>query len=158
MKSLFLRLFALPVAMSFMWIFYSNVGDDAKGFYSKSAMILNILGLTYGAGVWVTLSLCKLWNIEYLKGKKSLLPTMCFFPNKFLLGVTGLARNMMKDYTGNNNTKESRLTIFYNQNIIYIYSGTTLLLAYESVSLPFSIISTALSVCIIYPWVCYVLF
>lgn len=58
MKALFLRLFALPVAMSLMWVFYSNVGDDAKGFYSKSAMILNILGLAYGAGVWVTLSLC----------------------------------------------------------------------------------------------------
>lgn len=59
MKALFLRLFALPLAMSLMWIFYSNVGDDAKGFYSKSAMILNILGLAYGAGVWVTVSLCK---------------------------------------------------------------------------------------------------
>lgn len=45
--------------MSLMWVFYSNVGDDAKGFYSKSAMILNILGLAYGAGVWVTISLCK---------------------------------------------------------------------------------------------------
>lgn len=60
LKSLFLRLFALPLAMSLMWIFYSNVGDDAKGFYSKSAMILNILGLSYGAGVWVTVSLCRL--------------------------------------------------------------------------------------------------
>lgn len=59
LKNLFLRLFALPLAMSLMWIFYSNVGDDAKGFYSKSAMILNILGLSYGAGVWVTVSLCK---------------------------------------------------------------------------------------------------
>lgn len=60
MKSLFLRLFALPLSMSLMWIFYSSVGDDAKGFYSKSSMILNILGLAYGAGVWVTISLCKL--------------------------------------------------------------------------------------------------
>lgn len=59
LKSLFLRLFALPAAMGLMWIFYSNVGDDAKGFYSKSAMIMNVLGLTYGAGVWVTVSLCK---------------------------------------------------------------------------------------------------
>ena len=45
--------------MSLMWIFYSSVGDDAKGFYSKSAMIMNVLGLAYGAGVWVTISLCK---------------------------------------------------------------------------------------------------
>lgn len=59
LKSLFLRLLALPAAMSLMWIFYSSVGDDAKGFYSKSAMIMNVLGLAYGAGVWVTISLCK---------------------------------------------------------------------------------------------------
>lgn len=45
--------------MSLMWIMYSYVGDDAKGFYSKSSMILNILGLAYGTGAWVTLSLCK---------------------------------------------------------------------------------------------------
>lgn len=61
LKSLFLRLFALPAAMGLMWIFYSNVGDDAKGFYSKSAMIMNVLGLAYGAGVWVTISLCKIF-------------------------------------------------------------------------------------------------
>lgn len=60
LKALFLRLLALPAAMSLMWIFYSNVGDDSKGFYSKSAMILNILALAYGAGIWATLSLCKL--------------------------------------------------------------------------------------------------
>lgn len=59
LKALFLRLFALPSAMGLMWIFYSNIGDDSKGFYSKSAMILNILGLAYGAGIWATLSLCK---------------------------------------------------------------------------------------------------
>lgn len=34
-----------------------------------------------------------------------------------------------------------------------LYTGTTLLLAYESVSLPFSIISAALSVCVLYPYV-----
>lgn len=34
-----------------------------------------------------------------------------------------------------------------------LYTGTTLLLAYESVSLPFSIISSALSACILYPYV-----
>lgn len=45
-------------------MFYSNVGDDAKGFFSKSAMILNILGLAYGAGVWVTISLCKIICLE----------------------------------------------------------------------------------------------
>lgn len=66
LKALFLRLFALPIAMSLMWIFYSNVGDDAKGFYSKSSMILNILGLAYGAGVWVTVSLCKLKSLNKL--------------------------------------------------------------------------------------------
>lgn len=59
MKALFLRLFAMPLAMSIMWIFYSNVGDDSKGFFSKSSMILNILGLAYGAGIWTTISLCK---------------------------------------------------------------------------------------------------
>lgn len=59
LKALFLRLFALPAAMGLMWIFYSNIGDDSKGFYSKSAMILNILALAYGAGIWATLSLCK---------------------------------------------------------------------------------------------------
>lgn len=59
LKALFLRLFALPAAMSLMWILYSNVGDDSKGFYSKSSMILNVLALAYGAGIWATLSLCK---------------------------------------------------------------------------------------------------
>lgn len=34
-----------------------------------------------------------------------------------------------------------------------LYTGTTLLLAYESVALPFSIISAALSACILYPYV-----
>lgn len=59
LKTLFLRLFALPLTMSMMWIFYSNVEDDAKGFYSKNAMILNILAMSYFAGVWVTISLCE---------------------------------------------------------------------------------------------------
>lgn len=59
LKTLFLRLFALPLAMGLMWIFYHKVGDDAKGFYSKSGLILNVLGLAYGTGAWVTISLCE---------------------------------------------------------------------------------------------------
>lgn len=64
MKALFLRLFAMPLAMGIMWIFYSNVGDDSKGFFSKSSMILNVLGLAYGAGIWTTISLCMLLSLD----------------------------------------------------------------------------------------------
>lgn len=59
LKTLYLRLFALPMAMGLMWFFYNKVGDDEKGFYSKSGLILNVLGLAYGTGAWVTISLCE---------------------------------------------------------------------------------------------------
>lgn len=129
LKALFLRLFALPLAMSLMWIFYSSVGDDAKGFYSKSSLILNVLGLAYASGVWVTISLCKyiyiFWNQFF-----------CGFIFYFYLYTVPPWRN--------------RFNQEYDEGL---YSGTTLLLAYESVSLPFSIISSAISVCVLYPWV-----
>lgn len=60
MKAMFLRLLALPVVMGLMWLFYSEAGDDAHGFFSKSGMILSVLGLSYGVGIWTTISLCKL--------------------------------------------------------------------------------------------------
>lgn len=130
MKALFLRLFALPVAMSLMWVFYSNVGDDAKGFYSKSAMILNILGLAYGAGVWVTLSLC-MYNFSFFRSAHCNRIQIL----RFFLCLVPPWRNR------------------FNQEFDEgLYSGTTLLLAYESVSLPFSIISSAISVCVLYPY------
>lgn len=56
------------MAMGLMWIFYNKIGDDSKGFYSKSGLILNVLGLSYGAGAWVTISLCKsLKNFDHLR-------------------------------------------------------------------------------------------
>lgn len=56
------------MAMGLMWLFYNKVGDDSKGFYSKSGLILNVLGLAYGAGAWVTISLCMSFtrSFEYL--------------------------------------------------------------------------------------------
>lgn len=128
LKSLFLRLFALPVAMSIMWILYSDVSDNSRGFYSKSSMILKILGLAYGSGVWVTISLCK-WSEVNER-------------SQYLINISVTVTPSLVPPWRNRFSKE------YDEGL---YTGTTLLLAYESVSLPFSIISSALSVCILYP-------
>lgn len=116
--------------MSLMWVFYSNVGDDSKGFYSKSAMILNILGLAYGAGVWVTISLCTFIVMIEISCLSNINKQFVY---KFLVPPW-----------------RNRFSQEYDEGL---YSGTTLLLAYESVSMPFSIISSAISVCVIYPYV-----
>lgn len=34
--------------------------SDSRGFYTKNGLILNILGLSYGAGMLSTVTLCKL--------------------------------------------------------------------------------------------------
>lgn len=77
-----MRLILLPLAMSLMWLFYNNVGvnriiklisdsilkeivipfkDDAHGFFSKNGLILNIIGLSYGCGILVTITLCEFY-------------------------------------------------------------------------------------------------
>ncbi|KAG4069890.1 hypothetical protein HA402_009597 [Bradysia odoriphaga] len=104
LKSLFLRLLALPLAIGSMWIFYSNIGDDSKGFYSKNGMILNVLGISYGCGILTTMSIFPQWRKR-----------------------------------------------FYHDAADGLYSGVSLLLAYNAVSIPFSIISAAIATSILYP-------
>ncbi|KAH8382363.1 hypothetical protein KR009_003091 [Drosophila setifemur] len=104
MKTLFLRLLLLPLAMSILWGFYTNVGDDARGFFTKNGLILNILGLSYGCGILTTISLFPIWRKKFSQ-----------------------------------DTPEG------------LYSGTTLLIAYNSVSIPFSAISAVIASCVIYP-------
>lgn len=58
MKALFLRLLALPATMGLLWLFYGQTGDDAHGFFSKGGLILSVLALSYGVGIWATISLC----------------------------------------------------------------------------------------------------
>ncbi|TMW40664.1 hypothetical protein DOY81_014256 [Sarcophaga bullata] len=101
MKSLFLRLFVLPIAMALMWLFYTNIGH---GFFSKNGMILNIIGLSYGCGILSTITLFPIWRKRFSQ-----------------------------------DTPEG------------LYSGATLLIAYNSVSIPFSIISAIMASCVIYP-------
>ncbi|KAH8326162.1 hypothetical protein KR067_002648 [Drosophila pandora] len=104
MKTLFLRLLLLPLAMSMLWAFYLNVGDDAHGFFTRNGLILNILGLSYGCGILTTISLFPIWRKKFSQ-----------------------------------DTPEG------------LYSGTTLLIAYNSVSIPFSAISAVIASCVIYP-------
>ncbi|XP_030370769.1 ATP-binding cassette sub-family G member 5 [Scaptodrosophila lebanonensis] len=104
MKTLFMRLCLLPIAMGILWAFYANVGDDAHGFFTKNGMILNILGLAYGCGILVTISLFPIWRKKFSQ-----------------------------------DTPEG------------LYSGTTLLIAYNSVSIPFSLVSAVIASSVIYP-------
>lgn len=59
MKHLALRLFAMPLAMCLLWLFYTNIGDDSHGLFSKNGMILNIIALTIGSSVLTTISICE---------------------------------------------------------------------------------------------------
>ncbi|XP_033244502.1 ATP-binding cassette sub-family G member 5 isoform X1 [Drosophila miranda] len=104
MKTLFLRLLLLPIALSILWAFYTNVGDDAHGFFTRNGMILNILGLSYGCGILTTISLFPVWR-----------------------------KKLSQD------TPEG------------LYSGTTLLIAYNAVSIPFSAVSAVIASCVVYP-------
>ncbi|XP_017848497.1 ATP-binding cassette sub-family G member 5 isoform X2 [Drosophila busckii] len=104
MKTLFLRLLLLPLAMATLWAFYNNVGDDASGFFTRNGMILNILGLCYGCGILTTITLFPIWRKKFSQ-----------------------------------DTPEG------------LYSGTTLLVAYNAVSIPFSAVSAVLASCVIYP-------
>ncbi|KXJ71988.1 hypothetical protein RP20_CCG019201 [Aedes albopictus] len=106
MKAMFLRLLALPVVMGLMWLFYSEAGDDAHGFFSKSGMILSIIGLSYGVGIWTTISLFPAWRKRFCQE--------------------------------------------YSEGM---YTGATLLVAYNAVSMPFSFISAAVASCVLYPLV-----
>ncbi|CAD7092218.1 unnamed protein product [Hermetia illucens] len=106
LKSLILRLFLLPLAMSLMWLFYSNVGNDSHGFFSKNGMILNIIGLSYGCGILTTISLYPCWR-----------------------------KRFFEDYPEG------------------LYSGATMLIAYNALSIPFAFISAAIAACVIYPLV-----
>lgn len=88
--------------MSLMWIFYSNVGDDAKGFYSKSAMILNILGLAYGISS-IYLYLGVIWddlvvgtNFRWYFFQVPVFGSQSVY---FRLGGYVSVKNMMKGYT-----------------------------------------------------------
>ncbi|XP_002032588.2 ATP-binding cassette sub-family G member 5 [Drosophila sechellia] len=104
MKTLFLRLLLLPLALSILWAFYTDVGDDSHGFFTKNGMILNILGLSYGCGILTTISLFPIWRKKFSQ-----------------------------------DTPEG------------LYSGTTLLIAYNSVSIPFSAVSAVIASCVLYP-------
>lgn len=104
MKALFMRLLLLPIAMALMWLFYTDVGDDAHGFFSKNGMILNIIGLAYGCGTLTTISLFPIWRKRFSQ-----------------------------------DTPEG------------LYSGATLLIAYNSIAIPFSLISAVFASCVIYP-------
>ncbi|XP_055851987.1 ATP-binding cassette sub-family G member 5 [Episyrphus balteatus] len=104
MRSLFLRLFLLPIAMSTLWLFYWNIGDDSYGFFSKNGMILNVIGLSYGSGILSTVSLYPIWRKR-----------------------------------------------FSQDNPEGLYTGATLLIAYNSISIPFSIVSSAIASCVLYP-------
>ncbi|EAT36667.1 AAEL011269-PA [Aedes aegypti] len=106
MKAMFLRLLALPMIMGLMWLFYSEAGDDAHGFFSKSGMILSVLGLSYGVGIWTTISLFPAWRKRFCQE--------------------------------------------YSEGM---YTGATLLVAYNAVSMPFSFISSAVASCVLYPLV-----
>ncbi|XP_018791255.1 PREDICTED: ATP-binding cassette sub-family G member 5 [Bactrocera latifrons] len=104
MKALFMRLLLLPIAMALMWLFYTDVGDDTHGFFSKNGMILNIIGLAYGCGTLTTISLFPIWRKRFSQ-----------------------------------DTPEG------------LYSGATLLIAYNSIAIPFSLISAVFASCVIYP-------
>lgn len=85
LKTMFLRIFVLPTLLSILWLFYSNVGviyslnsnaidlislilqDDKHGFFSKNSMVLNILGLSYGAGILTTMSLFPIWKKKFVQ-------------------------------------------------------------------------------------------
>lgn len=45
--------------MCMLWLFYTNIGDDSHGLFSKNGMILNILGLTIGSSILTTISICE---------------------------------------------------------------------------------------------------
>lgn len=148
LKSLFLRLFALPLAIGSMWIFYSNVGvcircikhsiysvydnvafqDDSKGFYSKNGMILNVLGVSYGCGILSTISIC-----------------MTQFSITF--SVNEIFKTLIHQIVPQWRKR------FYHDSADGLYSGVSLLLAFNAVSIPFSIISAALATCVLYPYV-----
>lgn len=123
LKTLFLRIFALPVLLSILWLFYSQVGvsfqlqnqnnseiqliihqDDQHGFFSKNSLILNVLGLSYGAGILTTVILFPIWRKRFIQ--------------EYCEGL---------------------------------YSGVTLLGAYNFHSMPFSVISAAIGASVIYP-------
>lgn len=67
-------------------------------------MILNVLGLSYGTGILITVSLFPIWRKKFIQ--------------EYCEGL---------------------------------YSGVTLLLAYNLYSMPFSMMSAAIGVCVIYP-------
>ena len=104
LKTLFLRIFALPIALSILWLTYSQVKDDQHGFFSKNSMICNVLGLSYGAGLLTTVILFPIWRKRFIQE--------------------------------------------YDEGL---YSGVTLLGAYNFHSMPFSLISAAIGASVIYP-------
>lgn len=59
LTTLILRLFTMPLALCSLWLFYTNIGDDSHGLFSKNGLILNILGLTLGSSILTTISICR---------------------------------------------------------------------------------------------------
>uniref|UniRef100_A0A1Y9H1Y7 ABC transporter domain-containing protein n=1 Tax=Anopheles dirus TaxID=7168 RepID=A0A1Y9H1Y7_9DIPT len=106
MKALFLRLLALPATMGLLWIFYGQTGDDAHGFFSKGGLIMSVLALSYGVGIWTTIALFPPWR-----------------------------KRFCQEYAEG------------------LYTGATMLIAYNTVSIPFSFISSAVASCVLYPLV-----
>lgn len=89
-------------------------------------MILNILGLSYGCGILTTISLCKLLDL---------------FTIVFLLIYVSLSDIAVPIWRKK----------FSQDTPEGLYSGTTLLVAYNAVSIPFSAVSAVLASCVIYP-------
>ncbi|KAG5671621.1 hypothetical protein PVAND_001814 [Polypedilum vanderplanki] len=67
LKTLFLRILALPTFLSLLWIFYNNIGDDSHGFFSKNSLVLNVLGFSYGVGILTTVSLFPIWRKRFVQ-------------------------------------------------------------------------------------------
>lgn len=65
MKNLALRLLALPLTMCLLWLFYTNIGDDSHGLFSKNGLVLNILGLTIGSSILTTICICECGSFNF---------------------------------------------------------------------------------------------
>lgn len=104
--------------------------DDSKGFYSKNGMILNVLGVSYGCGILSTISICM--------SNDFVLRFFVWYERNF---NTLILKNIVPQWRKR----------FYHDSADGLYSGVSLLLAFNAVSIPFSVISAALATCVLYP-------
>jgi ATP-binding cassette subfamily G (WHITE) protein 5 (sterolin 1) len=47
-----------------------SLQDDSHGFFSKNSMVLNTLGLSYGAGILTTVSLFPIWRKRFVQEQR----------------------------------------------------------------------------------------